>query len=87
MPDWRYPDEPSAWPQRWRRDNSRAPDPMSGIPGRGTRVQVFDGRDRHGGQIGIVQRVTFDAGELVLTVTFADGTADVYFADQVLMRR
>lgn len=90
MPDWRYPEEPSRWPHPWRgpvHGESRATNPTSGWPGRGERVQVLDARDPHGGQTGTVQRVVNDAGELVLTVRFDDGTTDIYFADQVHMRR
>ncbi|AEV73131.1 hypothetical protein MycrhN_2546 [Mycolicibacterium rhodesiae NBB3] len=50
-------------------------------------MQVLDARDPHSGQTAIVQRVTFDAGELLLDVRFEDGGTGTYWADQVLMRR
>jgi hypothetical protein len=49
-------------------------------------VRILDARDPHGGQTGVVRRIAFDAGELVLTVRFDDGATDIYFADQVSMR-
>lgn len=78
--------EPNDWPEPWQHPMNPA-DPMAAIPSRGTRVQVLDARDPHSGQTGVVQRVTFDAGELLCTVAFDDGGTGMYWADQVLMRR
>lgn len=86
VPDWRYPEPPARWPEPYERRTNKA-DPWSSYPGKGTRVKILDARDPHGGQTGVVQRVVNDAGELVLTVAFDDGTTDIYFADQVHMRR
>ena len=47
-------------------------------------MKVLNGRDPKAGQVGVVQRVSFDAGDLLCTVTFSDGTTGEYWEDELL---
>ena len=69
------------WPERWRQ---KPADPTSALLGRGQRVKVLNGQDARAGQSGVVQRVTVDAGELLVTVAFSDGTTGDYWEHELL---
>ena len=74
--------QPSDWPERWRHSHA---DPTSALPGRGDRVKVLNGLDPHAGQVGRVRRVLWDAGDLLVTVRFSDGTQSQYWENELQM--
>lgn len=80
--DWRYPEPVDTWPEPYR--HTRPADPWSSLLGRGQRVKVLNGQDRHAGDTGVVCSVTFDAGELLVTVAFGDGTTGDFWEDELL---
>lgn len=75
--------ETDTWPEMYAH---RTADPTSALPARGERVKVLNGFDRYAGQVGRVQRVQLDAGELLLTVRFEDGRVSQYWDDEVMLR-
>ena len=76
--------EQDTWPEPYQ--HYHPPDPTASIPSKGMRMRVMNGRDPHAGQVGRVQRVTFDAGDLLCTLAFDDGTRGDYWLDELLMK-
>lgn len=75
---------------RFRGDGTNNPpcsiDPTTQTPGRGERAKVINGRDPHANQVGVIERVTFDAGDLLVRLRFGDGTTSEYWEDEILRR-
>lgn len=72
------------WPDRWQpAKGERTARPEVTLLGYGDRVRVTAAGAPHFGEVGTVRRVQLDGGELMHRVSFADGSGDEFYADEL----